>query len=69
MNKSANIYYRNNYCDAVQALEQMPRSVYLLNQKLIRLEQKYPVPFALEEMAYTYDGQTSTQVLTAVGVK
>ena len=40
-----------------------------LNQKLIRLEKKYPVPFALEEMAYTYDGQTSTQVLTAIGVK
>lgn len=41
----------------------------LLNQKLIRLEDKYPVPFALEEMAYTYSGQTSTQVLTAIGVK
>ena len=41
----------------------------LLNQKLIRLEAKYPVPFSLQEMAYTYDGQTSTQVLTAIGVK
>jgi DNA polymerase-1 len=40
-----------------------------LNQKLIKLEQKYPVPFTLEEMSYTYDGQTSTQVLTAIGVK
>lgn len=40
-----------------------------LNQKLIRLEEKYPVPFSLEQMQYTYDGQTSTQVLTAVGVK
>lgn len=41
----------------------------LLNQKLIRLEAKYPVPFSLEQMAYTYDGQTSTQVLSAIGVK
>lgn len=41
----------------------------LLNQKLIRLEAKYPTPFSLEQMAYTYDGQTSTQVLTAIGVK
>ena len=41
----------------------------LLNQRLIRLEQKYPVPFSLEQMAYTYDGQTSTQVLTAIGIK
>ncbi|MBQ8768161.1 MAG: flap endonuclease [Oscillospiraceae bacterium] len=41
----------------------------LLNQKLIRLEGKYAVPFSLEQMLYTYDGQTSTQVLTAIGVK
>ena len=41
----------------------------LLNQKLIRLEVKYPTPFSLEQMAYTYDGQTSTQVLTAIGIK
>ena len=41
----------------------------LLNQKLIRLEEKYPVPFSLAEMAFTYDGQTSSQVLTAIGVK
>lgn len=40
-----------------------------LNQKLIKLEQKYPVPFSLEAMAYTYRGQTSTEVLTAIGVK
>lgn len=40
-----------------------------LNQKLIKLEQKYPVPFSLEEMAYTYRGQTSTEVLTEIGVK
>lgn len=40
-----------------------------LNQKLIRLEQKYPAPFSLEEMAYTYRGQTSTEVLTEIGVK
>lgn len=40
-----------------------------LNQKLIKLEQKYPSPFSLEEMAYTYRGQTSTEVLTEIGVK
>ena len=40
-----------------------------LNQKLIKLEQRYPVPFSLEEMAYTYQGQTSTEVLTEIGVK
>lgn len=40
-----------------------------LNQKLIKLEQKYPVPFSLEAMAYTYRGQTSTEVLTEIGVK
>ena len=54
---------------SVKASIQANKDRLLLNQKLIRLEQKYPVPFALEEMAYTYDGQTSTQVLTAVGVK
>lgn len=40
-----------------------------LNQKLIRLAGKHPVPFSLEQMRYTYDGRTSTQVLTAIGVK
>lgn len=40
-----------------------------LNKKLIKLEGKYAVPFSLEQMAYTYGGQTSTQVLTAIGVK
>ena len=41
----------------------------LLNQKLIRLEGQHSVPFSLEQMAYTYGGQTSTQVLTAIGIK
>lgn len=54
---------------SVRASIQANKDRLLLNQKLIRLEQKYPVPFALEEMAYTYDGQTSTQVLTAIGIK
>lgn len=39
------------------------------NYKLIHLDGKHPVPFAMEEMAYTYQGQTSTEVLTAVGVR
>lgn len=54
---------------SIRASIQENKDHLLLNQKLIRLEQKYPVPFSLEEMAYTYDGQTSTQVLTAIGVK
>ena len=41
----------------------------LLNQKLIGLDGRYPVPFTLEQMAYTYRGQTSTEVLTAIGVR
>ncbi len=54
---------------SIRASVQANKDRLLLNQKLIRLEQKDPVPFSLEEMAYTYDGQTSTQVLTAIGVK
>ncbi len=41
----------------------------LLNQQLIRLDGGYTAPFSMEEMAYTYGGETSTQVLTAIGVK
>ena len=40
-----------------------------LNEKLIRLEARHPVPFSLEEMAYTYQGETSTQILTQIGVR
>ncbi len=40
-----------------------------LNYQLICLDGKCPVPFTLEEMAYTYQGQTSTQVLTQIGVR
>ncbi len=54
---------------SIRASIQANRERLLRNQMLIRLEQKYPVPFSMEEMAYTYDGQTSTQVLTAIGVK
>ena len=38
-----------------------------LNYRLIRLDGKCQVPFSLEEMAYTYRGETSTQILTAIG--
>ena len=54
---------------SIRASIQKNKDRLLLNQKLIRLEQKYPVPFSMEEKAFTYDGQTSTQVLTAIGVK
>lgn len=54
---------------SIRASIQANKERLLLNQKLIRLEQRYPVPFSMEEMAYTYGGQTSTQVLTAIGIK
>lgn len=54
---------------SIRASIQANEDRLLLNQKLIRLEKKFPVPFSLKEMAFTYDGQTSTQVLTAIGVK
>lgn len=40
-----------------------------LNYRLIRLTGDQPLPFTLEEMAYRYSGETSTQVLTAIGVR
>lgn len=40
-----------------------------LNHRLICLTADQPLPFTLEEMAYRYSGETSTQVLTAIGVR
>lgn len=40
-----------------------------LNYQLIRLEDRGCLPFTPEQMRYTYNGETSTQVLTAIGVK
>lgn len=40
-----------------------------LNYRLIHLTGDRPVPFTLEQMAYRYSGQTSAQVLTAIGVR
>ena len=40
-----------------------------INQLLIRLQGAEKLPFSLEEMAYHHKGQTSTQVLRAIGVK
>lgn len=54
---------------SVKASIQANKERLLRNQKLIRLEQKYAAPFTLDEMRFTYDGQTSNQVLTAIGVK
>jgi DNA polymerase-1 len=39
------------------------------NYSLIVLSGEADVPFAVEELAYTYDGTTTTQVLTAIGVR
>jgi DNA polymerase-1 len=40
-----------------------------LNQRLIRLTGGEDLPFSLEEMAYTYQGQTTTQTLTALNLR
>ena len=39
------------------------------NYALIHLTGKGKIPFVLEELAYTDDGMTTTQILTAIGVK
>lgn len=39
------------------------------NYRLIKLAGSCSVPFSLWDMAYTYTGETSTQVLTAIGVR
>lgn len=40
-----------------------------LNYRLICLGGDQSLPFTLEEMAYRYGGESSTQVLTAIGVR
>ena len=39
------------------------------NYMLIRLDGEETVPFTPEEMAYTYGGETSRQVLSAIGIQ
>ena len=39
------------------------------NYRLIKLVGSCSLPFSLWDMAYTYTGETSTQVLTAIGVR
>ena len=39
------------------------------NYRLIKLTGSCSLPFSLWDMAYTYTGETSTQVLTAIGVR
>ncbi len=39
------------------------------NRLLIRLTGEVPIPFSPEELAYQYDGITTTQVLSAIGLK
>lgn len=41
----------------------------MLNRKLIRLIGTWELPFTLEEMAYTYRGETSTQILTELKIR
>lgn len=40
-----------------------------LNYRLICLTGDQVLPFTFEEMAYRYSGETSTQVLTAIGIR
>lgn len=44
------------------------RERLLLNDKLIKLENKKEVPLALEELEYTYCGMTTTEVLKGIGI-
>lgn len=39
------------------------------NYKLIKLEGAVPLPFAMNELPYTYDGITTNEVLKGIGVK
>ncbi len=41
----------------------------LRNLKLIKLEGNAEVPFGLDQMAYTYNGITTTEVLRGIGLK
>lgn len=41
----------------------------LRNIKLIRLEEKNEIPFQFNQMAYTYSGITTSQVLQGIGLK
>ena len=39
------------------------------NQKLIRLENRASIPFALDELLYDYNGVTTSEVLHGIGLK
>lgn len=40
-----------------------------LNYQLIKLLDYRPLPFEISELKYTYQGETTTEVLTAIGIK
>lgn len=40
-----------------------------LNQLLVKLDGKHPLPFTWEEMAWEYGGETTVQVLQAIGLR
>ena len=40
-----------------------------LNAQLIRLDGSAPMPFPLEDLAYQYDGRTTTEVLQGIHLK
>ena len=39
------------------------------NYALIHLTGEVEIPFKIEKLAYQYDGVTTTQVLTAIGLR
>ncbi len=54
---------------SVRASVEKNASRLRLNYQLIRLTGDRKVPFTPAQMAYSYRGETSTQVLTAIGVR
>lgn len=40
-----------------------------LNYRLIKLENKVPLPFSMDVLGYSYSGVTTTEVLKAIGLK
>ena len=39
------------------------------NQRLIRLDDRMPLPFTIDRLRFSYSGETTNEVLTAIGLK
>ncbi len=64
LNNAAEIQKPSVKASIIQSAERLR-----LNYKLIKLGNYSPLPFELNELKYTYRGQTTTEVLTAIGAK